>query len=180
MKTTTRNQRTDKKNENSKLEEFFADQLKDIYWAEKKLVKTLPKLSEAANSTQLKNAFQNHLVETETHVSRLEDIFSMIGISAEAVKCPAMAGIVEEGEEIIDETETGTSQRDVGLIFAGQKAEHYEIATYGGMIQLANTMGYGEVAELLKQTLGEEKKADELLSSIAENSVNQMALAETS
>lgn len=180
MKTTTRNQRTDKKNENSKLEEFFADQLKDIYWAEKKLVKTLPKLSEAANSTQLKNAFQNHLVETETHVSRLEDIFSMIGISAEAVKCPAMAGIVEEGEEIIDETETGTAQRDVGLIFAGQKAEHYEIATYGGMIQLANTMGYGEVAELLKQTLGEEKKADELLSSIAENSVNQMALAETS
>lgn len=179
MKTTTNSQKTNRKSENSKLQEFFIDQLKDIYWAEKKLVKTLPKLSEAANSTQLKNAFQNHLVETETHVSRLEDVFSMIGVKAEAVKCPAMSGIVDEGEEIIDETDSGTAQRDVGLIFAGQKAEHYEIATYGGMIQLANTMGYGEVAELLKQTLGEEKKADELLSTIAENNVNQMALAET-
>jgi len=165
-------------NENSKLQEFFVDQLKDIYWAEKKLVKTLPKLSEAATTTQLKNAFQNHLVETETHVSRLEDVFSMIGVQADAVKCPAMAGIVDEGEDIIDETDAGTAQRDVGLIFAGQKAEHYEIATYGGMIQLANTLGYGEVSELLKQTLEEEKKADELLSNIAENSVNRMALAE--
>ena len=178
METKTQRPVSFRENENSKLQVFFVDQLKDIYWAEKKLVKTLPKLSEAATSEQLKNAFQNHLVETKSHVSRLEDVFSILGVPAHAVKCPAMAGIVDEGEDIIDETDSGTAQRDVGLIFAGQKAEHYEIATYGGMIQLANTMGYGEVAELLKQTLGEEKKADELLSDIAENSVNQMALAE--
>jgi ferritin-like metal-binding protein YciE len=178
MKSTTKKEGGYRDNENSKLQEFFVDQLKDIYWAEKKLVKTLPKLSDAATTDQLKNAFQNHLVETETHVSRLEDVFAMIGVKADAVKCPAIAGIVDEGEDIIDETDTGTAQRDVGLIFAGQKAEHYEIATYGGMIQLANTLGYGEVAELFKQTLGEEKKADELLSTIAENNVNRMALAE--
>jgi ferritin-like metal-binding protein YciE len=178
MESTTQNPGTFRKNEHSKLLEFFVDQLKDIYWAEKKLVKTLPKLSEAATSEQLRKAFQDHLVETKTHVSRLEDVFSMVGVPPDAVKCPAMAGIVDEGEDIISQTDSGTAQRDVGLIFAGQKAEHYEIATYGGMIQLANTMGYGEVAELLKQTLGEEKKADELLSDIAENSVNQMAFAE--
>jgi ferritin-like metal-binding protein YciE len=178
METTKQKPVSFRENENSKLQVFFTDQLKDIYWAEKKLVKTLPKLSEAATSEQLKKAFQDHLIETKTHVSRLEDVFTILGVTPDAVKCPAMAGIVDEGEDIIDETDSGTAQRDVGLIFAGQKAEHYEIATYGGMIQLANTMGYGEVAELLKQTLGEEKKADELLSNIAENSVNRMALAE--
>jgi ferritin-like metal-binding protein YciE len=178
METTTKRPVGYRENQHSKLQEFFIDQLKDLYWAEKKLVKTLPKLSEAASSRQLKNAFESHLMETKTHVSRLEDVFGIVGVEADAVKCPAMAGIVDEGEDIIDETETGTAQRDVGLIFAGQKAEHYEIATYGGMIQLANTLGYGEVAELLKQTLSEEKKADETLSGIAENGVNQMALEE--
>src|SRR3954463_463256 len=104
----------------SKLQEFFVAQLQDIYWAEKKLVKTLPKLEEAANSEKLKTAFRNHLSQTEDHVSRLEQVFSSIGEEAKAQKCPAMAGIVEEGEEIIDETEAGTATRDVGLIFAGQ------------------------------------------------------------
>jgi len=165
-------------NSNSKLHSFFLDQLKDIYWAEKKLVKTLPKLSDASASGELRQAFENHLLETKNHVSRLEDIFTLLGEPAMAIKCPAMAGIVDEGEDIIDETEEGTAQRDVGLIFAGQKAEHYEIATYGGMLQLANTLGYSEAADLLKQTLSEEKKADQLLTSIAESKVNERALQE--
>jgi ferritin-like metal-binding protein YciE len=160
------------------LQKFFIDQLKDLYWAEKKLVKTLPKLSEAATTPELKQAFEDHLMQTKTHVSRLEDVFSIAGEKAEALKCPAMAGIVDEGEDIIDETEQGTAQRDVGLIFAGQKAEHYEIATYGGMVQLAETLGYPDAVSLLRQTLSEEKQADELLTSIAENNVNKKALQE--
>jgi ferritin-like metal-binding protein YciE len=178
METSTKKPRVSDAHRNSKLQQFFVDQLKDIYWAEKKLVKTLPKLSEAATSDQLKSAFRDHLIQTKIHVSRLEDVFAIVGENADAVKCPAMAGIVDEGEDIIDETETGTAQRDVGLIFAGQKAEHYEIATYGGMVQLARTLGYPEAADLLRQTLAEEKKADELLTGIAENNVNKMALEE--
>ncbi|HZX58870.1 MAG TPA: DUF892 family protein, partial [Mucilaginibacter sp.] len=115
----------------SKLREFFVDQLEDLLWAEKKLVKTLPKMQEAATSSELKDAFGNHLTQTQNHVSRLKQIFGIVGEEADATKCPAMAGIVDEGEDIIDDTEEGTAQRDVGLIFAGQKAEHYEIATYG-------------------------------------------------
>jgi len=163
---------------NSKLQEFFVDQLKDIYWAEQKLVKTLPKLEEAASSGELKQAFNSHLQETKNHVSRLEKIFDLIGEPAEAKKCHAMAGITDEGEEIIDETEENTAQRDVGLIFAGQKAEHYEIATYGGLVQLARTLGYSEAAEVLGVTLAEEKKADSALTRIAENGINVQAKEE--
>jgi ferritin-like metal-binding protein YciE len=152
---------------NSKLQEFFVEQLQDIYWAEQKLVKTLPKMAEAAHSEELRQAFEGHLQETENHVSRLEKVFSSIGESAKTKKCLAMAGIVNEGEDIIDETEDNTAQRDVGLIFAGQKAEHYEIATYGGLIQLAKTLGYEEAAREMTATLEEEKKADSKLTSIA-------------
>lgn len=164
--------------QNSKLKEFFIDQLEDLYWAEKKLVKTLPKMEEAATSQQLKDAFATHCNETQNHVSRLEQIFGMIGEEVDSSKCPAMAGIVDEGEDIIDDTEEGSAQRDVGLIFAGQKAEHYEIATYGGMVTLAKTLGYDDAANLLSQTLSEEKQADELLTSIAENDINYQAAGE--
>ncbi|HYK76229.1 MAG TPA: ferritin-like domain-containing protein [Daejeonella sp.] len=164
--------------QSSKLKEFFIDQLKDIYWAEKKLVKTLPKMEDAATTEQLKNAFSSHLTETEDHVTRIEQVFSIIGEDASSTKCAAMAGIVDEGEDIIDETDEGTAQRDVGLIFAGQKAEHYEIATYGGLITLAKTLGYEDAANLLRQTLAEEKNADEKLTSIAENDVNYQAAQE--
>lgn len=159
----------------NKLHQFFLEQLQDIYWAEKKLVKSLPKMEENATSRELKKAFSDHLMETKTHVTRLENVFEMLGEDAKATKCPAMSGIVEEAEEIIDETEEGTAQRDVGLIFAGQKAEHYEIATYGGLVQLAKTMGHNEAAEILGQTLAEEKKADQLLTQIAERSSNVQA-----
>jgi ferritin-like metal-binding protein YciE len=162
----------------SKLREFFVEQLEDIYWAEQKLVKTLPKLEEAATTQQLKKAFSSHLIETQHHVTRLENVFRIIGSEARATKCPAMAGIVEEGEEIIDNTETGTSQRDVGLIFAAQKAEHYEIATYGGLVQLARTLGQNEAADLLAQTLEEEKATDSTLTNIAEDGINYQASQE--
>ncbi len=162
----------------SKLQEFFVDQLQDIYWAEQKLVKTLPKMEEAAWSSELKLAFNSHLQETKNHVSRLEKVFDKIGVPAEAKKCLAMAGITDEGEAIIDETEPNTAQRDVGLIFAGQKAEHYEIATYGGLVQLARTLGFTDAAEILGVTLAEEKKADSLLTRIAENGVNSQAKEE--
>ncbi len=162
----------------SKLQEFFVEQLQDIYWAEKKLVKTLPKLEDAATSQQLKNAFRNHLEQTKEHVMRLENVFNMIGEEADATKCPAMAGIVDEGEDIIDDTDAGTAQRDVGLIFAAQKAEHYEIATYGGLAQLAKTLGYNDASNVLGQTLSEEKETDALLTQIAESNVNYQASRE--
>lgn len=161
--------------QHSKLKEFFLDQLRDIYWAEKKLVKKLPKLQEAATTQQLKDALGNHLEQTRTHVERLQQVFAIIGEEADAKKCPAMAGILEEGEDIIDETDDGTAQRDAGIIFAAQKAEHYEIATYGGLAQLAKTLGLLEAKQLLGQTLEEEKGADFLLTQIAESGINYQA-----
>ena len=166
------------KSTDSRLKEFFTDELKDIFWAEKHLVKTLPKMKKAATSEELQKAFENHLEETTTHVSRLEQIFEMLGEKAEAKKCEAMAGITEEGEGIISETEKGTATRDVGLIFAGQKVEHYEIATYGGLAQLAITLGLHEISGILTTTLNEEKDADQLLTKIAEDHVNYEAKAE--
>jgi ferritin-like metal-binding protein YciE len=162
----------------SKLKEFFVDQLQDIYWAEKKLVKTLPKLEEAATTSELKEAFNKHLEQTKHHLERLREVFTMVGEEAEGKKCPAMSGIVDEGEEIIDSTDESTAQRDVGLIFAAQKAEHYEIATYGGLVTLAKTMGYTDAAEVLRQTLVEEKETDVLLTEIAKSKVNYEASLE--
>ncbi|MDR3681111.1 MAG: DUF892 family protein [Flavipsychrobacter sp.] len=165
-------------NNGSMLEEFFAGELKDIYWAEKHLVKTLPKMQKAATSPALQQAFADHLETTKTHVSRLEEVFALMGKKPQAKKCDAMAGITEEGSGIIDETEKGTATRDVGLVLAGQKVEHYEISTYGGLAQLARTLGKNDVAELLEATLGEEKEADSLLTQIAENNINYQASEE--
>ncbi len=164
--------------EDSMLKEFFIDELKDIYWAEKHLVKTLPKMQKAATSEELKDAFAEHLEVTKTHVSRLEQAFESLGKKAQAKKCEAMEGITTEGESIISDTEAGTSTRDVGLILAAQKVEHYEISTYGGLAQLATTLGLDKVADLLSQTLEEEKEADSTLTDIAENGVNYAAAGE--
>ena len=160
---------------NSKLMEFFVNELKDLLWAERELVDTLPDMAEAATSIDLKNAFEQHLTETEGHVTRLEQIFGILGLEPESRKCDAMAGIIDEGDEIISATDEGTAQRDVGLIFAGQKVEHYEIASYGGMIALAKTLGYYDVAETLALTLDEEKTADATLTDIAESQANYAA-----
>lgn len=159
--------------------EFFGEELKDIYWAEKHLVKTLPKMKKAATSEELSEAIGEHLEVTKGHVARLEQVFELLGKKAQAKKCEAMEGISKEGEEIVEDTEEGTSTRDVGIILAAQKVEHYEIATYGGLAQLARTLGLDEVSDLLTQTLNEEKEADEKLSSIAENDINYQAAAET-
>lgn len=162
----------------SLLQELFLDSLKDIYYAEKAISKTLPKMKKAATSAELKGAFDDHLVTTKEQITRLEDVFASIGEKAKGKKCEAIEGIIKEGEGIIEETEQGTATRDVGLILAGQKVEHYEIATYGGLRQLAQTLGYNEAADLLQQTLDEEKEADVLLTQIAENNVNYEAASE--
>ena len=163
----------------SMLKEFFTDELKDIYWAEKHLVKTLPKMSKAATTSELKEAFKDHVEVTMTHMARLEEIFSLLEMEPQAKKCDAMEGITKEGTSIIEDTEAGTNTRDVGLILAAQKVEHYEISTYGGLAQLARTLGLEEVAEILAKTLEEEKEADTLLTQIAESNVNYEALEET-
>jgi len=157
------------------LHEFFIDELKDIYWAEKHLTKALPKMQKAATSEELQNAFADHLEATKNHVARLEQVFESLDEKAVAKKCEAMEGLVKEGESIIEDTEEGTATRDVGLIMAAQKVEHYEIATYGGLRQLAITMGHDEAAGILGETLNEEKEADQLLTEIAESKVNYEA-----
>ena len=161
-----------------KFKDFFVDELKDIYWAEKHLTKALPKMQKAASSEELANAFGDHLEATKKHVSRLEQVFELMGEKAVAKKCDAMAGLVEEANSIMDDTESNTSIRDVGLVMAAQKVEHYEIATYGGLAQLAKVMGNEEVKALLGATLDEEKEADELLTSLAESGINESAAQE--
>jgi ferritin-like metal-binding protein YciE len=157
------------------LEKFFVDELKDIYWAEKHLVKALGRLSKKATTEELQQAFEDHAAQTEEHVSRLEQVFEMFGSKAQAKKCEAMDGLTREAQNIIDDTENGTMTRDVGLIIAAQKVEHYEIATYGSLVQLANTMNLPEIADILEQTLEEEKETDQLLTEIAENNINMEA-----
>ena len=172
-----RNQKTNGTNAdatmgNTQLEKFFMDSLKDIYWAEKHLTKALPKMKKAATTEALQNAIEDHLAQTQGHVSRLEQVFEMRGKKAQAKKCEAMEGLVKEGETVIGETENGSMTRDVGIIISAQKVEHYEIAAYGGLTQLANTMGLEDVAGILYETLEEEKQADMLLTEIAENDIN--------
>jgi len=162
----------------SALNELFIDELKDIYWAEQHLTKALPKMAKAATTDELRTAIQNHLAETETHVTRLEQVFESIGEKASAKKCEAMAGLIKEGDEIVAETEKGSITRDAGIISAAQKVEHYEIASYGTLKTLASVLGYNEASELLNATLQEEKKADETLTQVAESSINQSAKSE--
>ena len=167
-----------KKDNRSLLRKFFVDELQDIYWAEKHLAKELPKLQKAATSEELADAFGDHQAATEEHVSRLEDVFKMMGETPKAKKCEAMEGLVKEAQHIIEETDEETATRDVALIMAAQKVEHYEIATYGSLVQLAKTIGMMDVAEVLAETLDEEKEADLLLTSIAEGSANEESSTE--
>jgi len=159
----------------SALNELFIDELKDIYWAEKHLTSALPKMAKAATSDELRTAIENHLAETQNHVTRLEEAFRSIGEKAVAKKCEAMAGLIKEGDEIVADTKKGSITRDAGIISAGQKIEHYEIASYGTLKTLAGVLGYNEAAELLDATLQEEKNADSLLTQIAEGGINSYA-----
>ena len=165
---------------NSQLDKYFTDSLKDIYWAEKQLTKALPKMQKAATTEELKSAIEDHLAQTEEHVSRLEQVFEILGKKAQAKKCDAMEGIIKEGSSIVEETEDGSMTRDVGIIMAAQKVEHYEIATYGALVTLAKTMGLDNAADILYQTLEEEKQTDAGLSEIAENNINWEAEMEGS
>jgi ferritin-like metal-binding protein YciE len=153
------------------LMELFETELKDIYWAEKALTKALPKMIKKASSEELVAALEEHLQVTEQQIERLEQVFEALDMKPQAKKCEAMAGLIKEAEEIMSETEEGVV-RDAGIISAGQKVEHYEIATYGTLCAFAKTLGENEVADLLAETLNEEKEADETLSQIAETSIN--------
>lgn len=166
------------KMEDSEFHEFFVDELKDIYWAEKHLVKALPKMKKAATSPELAAAFETHTQETQTHIDTLEQVFALLDEKPAAKKCDAMAGLLEEADSIISDTEKGTLTRDAGLILAAQKVEHYEIATYGTLRTFAEAMGHTDVADLLQQTLANEKATDEALTSIAESFVNEQAASE--
>lgn len=164
---------------NSQLDKFFIDSLKDIYWAEKHLTKELPKMQKAATTQELKDAIDEHTVQTEQHVARLDQVFELMGRKAQAKKCEAMEGLLKEGQSVVEETEDGSMTRDVGIIMSAQKVEHYEIAAYGGLVSLARTMGQDEIADILNSTLEEEKETDSLLTQIAENDINWEAEQET-
>jgi len=164
--------------ESPALKELFTDSISDLYWAENHLVKALPKMISAATSPALKQAIQSHLSETEGHVKRLEQVFELLGGKAVAKKCDAMEGLTKEAEGMLEETPAGTATRDVGIILASQKVEHYEIASYGGLHQLALTLGLDEVADLLEQTLEEEKNADDKLTQVAEKDISYKASQE--
>jgi ferritin-like metal-binding protein YciE len=157
------------------LEKLFVDLLKDMYWAEKHLLQALPDMRKAATTEDLQDAFEDHLLQTQRHVLRLERVFRLLGKPAEAKKCEAMAGLTEEAKSLIKETKEGTMTRDVALIIAAQKVEHYEIATYGSLVQLARTMDHEEIASTLEETLWEEEDTDSYLTQIAETCVNPMS-----
>jgi len=154
------------------LKELFTEELKDIYWAEKHLTKALPKMRKAATSEDLASAFEDHLAVTEKQIERVEQVFEMLEMTPRAKKCEAMDGLVKEAQNIIEELPKGSAVIDAGLIIAGQKVEHYEIAAYGSLVQLAKTMGENRIADLLQQTLDEEKQADQLLTELAVSGIN--------
>jgi ferritin-like metal-binding protein YciE len=157
--------------QSSQLMKLFEDELKDIYWAEKTLTKAIPKMIKNATSEELIEALTSHLAETEEHVTRVEQVFATFGKKAEAVKCEAIAGLIKEAEEIMEECETGP-MRDAGIISAGQKVEHYEISTYGTLRQFAETLALTEAVTLLETTLNEEKAADAKLTEVAVSAIN--------
>jgi ferritin-like metal-binding protein YciE len=158
------------------LNELFLDTLKDIYYAEKQILKTLPKMAKAAQSTKLQAAFQKHHDETEGQIDRLEQIFEILGKPARGKKCDAIEGIIDEGKEIMDEYK-GMPALDAGLLAAAQAVEHYEMSRYGTLKAWATKLDMPKAVKLLDQTLNEEKKTDDLLSKIAETEVNYEAAA---
>lgn len=162
----------------SPLHQFFLDEIKDIYWAEKALVKELPKLAEAASSPKLATALSRHLEETKEHVMRLEKVFASLQEKPSEKKCPAMAGLLTEAKEVKGDTEDDEEVQDVAIIVSGQKVEHYEIAAYGSLAALANVMGHKEAQQLFEQTLEEEKNADKILNKLALSEINKKAAVE--
>jgi len=163
---------------NTTLQRLMTEELRDIYHAERQLVKALPKLVKASTSPDLRDALDNHLRETEEHVSRLEQAFELMGETPKTKSCAGMLGIVEEGADLIRESDKGPAL-DAGLIAGAQRAEHYEIAVYGTLMNWAKALGHDDVAELLSSTLEEEKAADAKLSELAETGINEAAKSGT-
>jgi ferritin-like metal-binding protein YciE len=159
------------------LHEMLVDEIKDLYHAEKQLTKALPKMAKAATHEDLREAFEMHLEETQEQITRLEEVFEALGEKVKAKPCPGMAGIIEEGNDTMKEDADG-AVLDAALIAAAQRAEHYEIGAYGTCIEWARLMGHNEVVALLEQTLEEEKATDKKLTMLAEQEINQAALAE--
>jgi len=175
MKTALKNGKTTSKTSHapSYLQKFFIDELKDIYYAEKELLsKGLPEMKKAATTEELEDAFDDHIKQTERHIKRLEKVFQLVNKKPEGKKCEAMDGLLKEGKNIISATKEGSMTRDAALIIAAQKVEHYEIATYGGLVALALTMGLNQAADILDKTLKEEEETDHLLTEIAESHIN--------
>lgn len=161
--------------ESEQFREFFIDQIKDVYWAEKHLSAALKKMKKAATNPRLAEAFGNHIVETDGQIERLKHVFELLGKTPQAKKCDAMAGLISEAESIIEDTEKDSYTRDAGLILAAQKSEHYEIASYGTLVHFARLMGEEKVARELEAILKEEKDTDSLLTCLTDESVYEPA-----
>jgi len=157
------------------MQDLLLEELRDLYDAEKQLVKALPKMAKAAHSDELRTAIQEHLRETEGQVQRLDQIFGMLNMKPRGKKCQAMAGLITEGKEIIDEKDADPSVKDAALIAAAQRVEHYEMAGYGCARTFAKHLGMNDAVELLQQTLEEEKAADGKLTELAESNINMEA-----
>jgi len=170
MATTRKSQAT-----NKGLEDMFLDGLKDIYYAEKKILKALPKMAKGAESEEVAAAFEKHREQTEEQVDRLEQIFETLGKAARGKTCPAIDGIIEEGSEILEDYK-GAPALDAGLLAAAQAVEHYEIARYGTLCAWAEQLGMPDAAKLLKQTLQEESETDETLSRLGQGGINERAV----
>jgi ferritin-like metal-binding protein YciE len=158
------------------LQDLFLNELRDVYHAEKQLLKALPRMAKAAQSTTLQAAFTKHLGETERQVERLEKVFAQLGEAARGKRCQGMEGIVEEGKEILEE-DGQEAVIDAALIAAAQKVEHYEIASYGCLVTYATLLGKRDIANLLKQTLAEEENTDKALTALGEGGINEAAVA---
>jgi ferritin-like metal-binding protein YciE len=186
IRRTSKQQRSDRKSQQSgqredenmdnNLHELFLEELADIYNAEQQLTRALPKMAKAAESDELREAFESHLEETEGHISRLEEVARQLDETIKRKTCAAMKGLIEEGEEMLKEHK-GTSAADAALICAAQKVEHYEIAAYGTLVAWAEQMNHQEAVGPLRETLDEEKQADEKLTSVAESLANERAQA---
>jgi len=161
------------------LQSLFTTELKDMYYAEKQAVDALGEQADAATTDEVRNAFLQHQSETRNHVMRLEQVFSSIGIDVDEGACDAIDGLVDDAQRVVSNTDSGSLTRDAGLIIAGQKIEHHEIAAYGSAVTLAQVLGYTEAARLLQQTLDEEKNADKKLTVLAESFINNRAASES-
>ena len=160
------------------LRDLFVEELKDLYSAENQIIKALPKMIKAATTEELRKVFAEHLEVTKEQATKLETVFELMDEKAQAKKCKAMEGLTKEAESIIEETRDGSLTRDVGLIMAAQKVEHYEIATYGTLVRLAGAIGRQDVADIFTTILDEEKEANMTLTGVAENNINLEATHE--